>query len=372
MNIVPCRILQERLLFTTNIESLRCIICHEIPLCPFECAMCQSIFCSECIASWQRIKNICPLQCPPPLTLKPMIKPLHNMIKSLKLTCINKPKGCPFEGDYVRMQIHEYKECGYRLTHCENACLEEGLLIKDLEKHSEICVFSKKICFCCGVEINKFEQKSHNCLLILIKKKDNLTKKLKKTEVFIEKCENLIVELKEEHNVYVGYEKNIEKFLNNQIKDVRGVIRKQIDREVEKNRYKLKKIDPQRIEINITDEYKVGFCCEKQINLNFLPEKIIKICKNCGLNRYETRFNCKICDRNYCIKCKKPEFNQGKCPINHKYVFTKIESQNSWICWYCLERGKNFCWLDKACEIMICEQCYSTKKRNRLNPLKLN
>ena len=48
----------------TIIEDLiKCSICLEILCKPYECEICGSLFCEDCIAEWININNSCPMKC---------------------------------------------------------------------------------------------------------------------------------------------------------------------------------------------------------------------------------------------------------------------------------------------------------------------
>ena len=45
-------------------ELVKCSICLEILSKPYECEICGSLFCEDCITDWLKINLSCPMKCP--------------------------------------------------------------------------------------------------------------------------------------------------------------------------------------------------------------------------------------------------------------------------------------------------------------------
>ena len=57
----------ERVVNLQNIEIIqdliKCSICLDILCKPYECEICGSLFCEDCIKDWTSIKQSCPMKC---------------------------------------------------------------------------------------------------------------------------------------------------------------------------------------------------------------------------------------------------------------------------------------------------------------------
>lgn len=356
------KIPQERLLFQTNVEALRCVICHEISLLPSECKSCQNIFCSECVTSWKQIKNICPLNCKGEFKIKPIHNTLKEIILSLKLSCTNNPIGCPFIGTMVEVLIHERKGCKYATIIC--AACKQTMLWKDSETHVAKCVFAKIECQFCKTLMMRKDFKVHNCFDELKNKIANLKWKQEEAREIIQELSRNLHGLREERENSKDCEAILEKLFSAQDKDLKGIIRKEVDKEVAKKIDKIKKLDSAnvRVIVQMDDEYHKGFCCEKLINMQWIAEKVMKNCGVCNKNNFEIRYQCKICMKNFCTLCKTFPLDHRKCPKGHKFI--KQEAKSSDICSKCgkIINASEIEWKDILCDLLICDNCMKPKK----------
>ena len=356
---------QERLLSQTNIEALRCVICHEISFLPSECQNCQNIFCSECVTSWRQIKNICPLNCKGEFKIKPIHNTLKEILLGLKLYCVNNPIGCPFIGTMVEILIHERKSCEYTMVVCVNspAC-KQAIPRKDFANHVLKCVFTKIECQFCKTMIMKKDFKHHDCFHELRSKIANLQWKQKEAGDVIQELSRDLHDLKGERENSKCCETIMEKLFSTQDKDLKGIIRKEIDKEVAKKIDRIKKLDSAnvRVIVQMDDEYHKGFCCEKLINMQWIAEKMMKNCGVCNKNNFEIRYQCKICMKNFCTLCKTFALDHRKCPNGHK--LSKQETKSREICSKCgkIMNASEIVWKDILCDLMICDTCMKPKK----------
>jgi len=122
-------------------ENFICPICLNIPNSGKEHADCGSIFCNECIDSWNAKSNKCPscnnnnlkesLRC-----IKTHSKKVYSMLQSLHMRCpskVDKSSECEWTGEKLNAATH-FSKCSQTLEHCKLGC---GLMIKrkDIEIH---------------------------------------------------------------------------------------------------------------------------------------------------------------------------------------------------------------------------------------------
>ena len=358
---------QNRLVFSNNLENLRCIICHEIPLFPLECSSCQNLFCENCVETWKKIRNSCPIQCKNgDFIVNSSHKTLKNTIISLRFSCENEVFGCEFIDNFMKVLIHERKKCDFIQVSCVNHECKEVFLKKNKEKHEKICEFQEFFCGFCGEKLRKYEEKEHNCIEILRKNVENLKKKLENSSVFLGKLEEKLFILKE-GDKEKKCEDICEKAFNYQYKDLKSVIRKQISKEITKKKQDLLRILPENLNISMkNDEYllKTELCCENSRNLQWMMTTADKKCEICMKNsKNKIRFFCKICEKCYCLQCKKISFFNEKCPLLHKFVnINNIVDRIGKECCLCQKNEGILKW-DKKCQLVFCEVCFKTKEK---------
>ena len=59
-------------------ELIKCSICLEILCKPYECEVCGSLFCEDCINDWLKINLSCPMKCPNFKLVKARIKDIEE------------------------------------------------------------------------------------------------------------------------------------------------------------------------------------------------------------------------------------------------------------------------------------------------------
>ena len=187
----------------TPLEIFVCTICHLPSRDPQLNVCCGHTFCKSCLDATEKvaiIKNTCPICRSKNVTSVPN-KQAHRAIRTLKVLCDNKSKGCQWQGELSGIEDHLYKtnatqldgcqfqdiectnkcgksiqrqyfvdhvekECQHRSVHCEhcdelgqyefiigdhklqckslpqpcpNSCGAENMLLEEREEHSKIC-----------------------------------------------------------------------------------------------------------------------------------------------------------------------------------------------------------------------------------------
>jgi len=353
------KIPQERLLSHTKVETLRCIICHEITLFPSECLHCQNLFCSACFSTWKNIRNVCPLQCKGDFQIKPIHTRLKEIILSLQIACNNKPIGCLYTGNIVNVLIHEKKSCEYNKIKCPNGGCQAFVMKKELENHKKNCPYAVFTCQFCKIVSNKLAN-DHDCFTELKNNVERLQKKQQESSIIIQNLHQSLNRIKEEREGEKECETLMERSLTSHCKDLKNIIRKQITKEVNKKKDKLMKLDSGSLVVAVDFEgsYHKGFCCEKEVNLQWNTEKIVRQCGLCNKPNSEIRYFCKVCQNNLCVKCKPILICYGKCPIAHK--LNKLTSKSLVSCSKCgiIVGANQSHWNDKNCQLMLCEKCF--------------
>ena len=134
-------------------DLVKCSICLEILCKPYECEVCGSLFCEDCINEWLKINLSCPMKCE---NFK-MIKARPNtrkMLNLIKLRCINYPD-CNFSCDYWEIFEHE-KKCPHQKLRCPNGNCEFEGSFKDLKNHMyKNCSYINVECGFCKCKIQK-------------------------------------------------------------------------------------------------------------------------------------------------------------------------------------------------------------------------
>ena len=138
-------------------ELVKCSICLEILSKPYECEVCGSLFCEDCITDWLKINLSCPMKCPNFKLTKAKIN-TKKMLNLLVLRCSNYPE-CSFESEYWSMFEHENK-CPFQKIKCPNVPCEFTGSYNDLKLHlTKKCPY---LCYECGfckskIQRNQFE-----------------------------------------------------------------------------------------------------------------------------------------------------------------------------------------------------------------------
>ena len=139
-------------------DLVKCSICLEILCKPYECEICGSLFCEDCIQEWLNINHSCPMKCEnfKMMKARPNTRKMLNLIK---IRCINYPD-CNYTCDYWEVFEHE-KTCPFQKIRCPNGKCEFEGSFKDLKNHmNKQCPYLNIQCgFCrCRIQQNFLEE----------------------------------------------------------------------------------------------------------------------------------------------------------------------------------------------------------------------
>lgn len=129
------------------------MICNELTLLskdPQYCSKCQAaVFCRGCIQNWRRTNDNCPACRQPHPEMKSLMdnKHLLGLVRTVKLYCRYRPRGCEEVVTYDQFEEHQ-KECGI----CR-ICSRDNIIKRDMHSHYlEECPTYQYRCTFCGVE----------------------------------------------------------------------------------------------------------------------------------------------------------------------------------------------------------------------------
>jgi hypothetical protein len=134
-------------------DLVKCSICLEILCKPYECEICGSLFCEDCINEWLKINVSCPMKCEnfKMIRARPNTRKMLNLIK---LRCINYPD-CKYSTDYWEIFEHE-KNCQFQKIRCPNGNCEFEGSFKELSSHmNKDCNYLIIQCGFCKSKIQK-------------------------------------------------------------------------------------------------------------------------------------------------------------------------------------------------------------------------
>jgi len=139
-------------------DSLICNICHLLSREPYLSECCGHTFCKSCLEYAKESStptNFCPM-CRQENFVTFRNKQVERAVKSVRVFCINKSKGCHWQGEMNGITIHVGKSCQYVEEKCTNNCgvsLQRRLLARH---HRELCIYRVVSCKYCKA-VNKYE-----------------------------------------------------------------------------------------------------------------------------------------------------------------------------------------------------------------------
>ena len=134
-------------------DLVKCSICLEILCKPYECEICGSLFCEDCINEWLKINVSCPMKCEnfKMIRARPNTRKMLNLIQ---LRCINYPD-CKYSCEYWEIFEHE-KNCQFQKIRCPNGNCEFEGSFKELSSHmNKDCNYLIIQCGFCKSKIQK-------------------------------------------------------------------------------------------------------------------------------------------------------------------------------------------------------------------------
>ena len=127
-------------------NSLKCIKCKYVPFIPIVLKNDQksdnyNILCKDCftkLCSEQKNTNINNID-------KQYCSQVKLYIENNRVKCININKGCNWQGQPSKLELHLNNDCLYQEVKCPNNECNKIILKKDLDSHLAQCDFTEKI-----------------------------------------------------------------------------------------------------------------------------------------------------------------------------------------------------------------------------------
>ena len=185
------------------LQILKCKICLNILLNPYDCSKCGNSFCFSCINKLKESDTKCPFGCTD-YEIMPSSFAIKKFLNQLHFSCLNKENGCNEIISYNNIETHD-KNCEYINSICPNNQCGMKLPWHLLKNHLQNeCLYTLFECEKCHLKLNRKELVSHNKLCNAINKefenhnvimnkmtKDDLVKKKEEFTKFINGIENL-------------------------------------------------------------------------------------------------------------------------------------------------------------------------------------
>ena len=185
------------------LQILKCKICLNILLNPYDCSKCGNSFCFSCINKLKESDTKCPFGCTD-YEIMPSSFAIKKFLNQLHFSCLNKENGCNEIISYNNIEQHD-KNCEYINSICPNNQCGMKLPWHLLKNHLQNeCLYTLFECEKCHLKLNRKELVSHNKLCSAINKefenhkvimnkmsKDDLVKKKEEFTKFINGIENL-------------------------------------------------------------------------------------------------------------------------------------------------------------------------------------
>ena len=165
---------------------LKCKICLNILLNPYDCSKCGNTFCYSCINKLKESMKKCPFGCSD-YEIMPSSFAIKKFLEQLNFTCNNKENGCNEIISYNNLEQHD-KNCNYINAICpNNQCgikIQWNLLNNHLQNE---CLYTLFECPKCHLKINRKEFMPHTKICGIINKEFDkqspIINKLTKEEV---------------------------------------------------------------------------------------------------------------------------------------------------------------------------------------------
>ena len=213
------------------LQILKCKLCLNILLNPYDCSKCGNTFCYSCINKLKESNKKCPFGCTD-YEIAPSSFAIKKFLNQLKFSCLNKENGCNEIISYNNIEQHD-KNCEYINSFCPNNQCGVKIPWNLLKNHIQNeCPYTLFECDKCHMKLSRKELESHNKLCQVIDKefekqspivnkmtKDDLNKKKEEFKNLMGGIENLNFfkdePNKEENNNINNNNKNCEINFNN-------------------------------------------------------------------------------------------------------------------------------------------------------------
>ena len=199
------------------LQILKCKLCLNILLNPYDCSKCGNTFCYSCINKLKQSNKKCPFGCTE-YEITPSSFAIKKFLNQLKFSCLNKENGCNEIISYNNIEQHD-KNCEYINSICPNNQCGIKLPWNLLKNHIENeCPYTLYECDKCHLKLNRKEYETHNKLCNVInqefEKQSPLVNKMTKEDINKKREEFCNLMNSFENLNFFGKEKNKEEINN--------------------------------------------------------------------------------------------------------------------------------------------------------------
>ena len=199
------------------LQILKCKLCLNILLNPYDCSKCGNTFCYSCINKLKQSNKKCPFGCTE-YEITPSSFAIKKFLNQLKFSCLNKENGCNEIISYNNIEQHD-KNCEYINSTCPNNQCGIKLPWNLLKNHIENeCPYTLYECDKCHLKLNRKEYETHNKLCNAInkefEKQSPLVNKMTKEDINKKREEFCNLMNSFENLNFFGKEKNKEEINN--------------------------------------------------------------------------------------------------------------------------------------------------------------
>ena len=155
--------------YNNILQILKCKLCLNILLNPYDCSKCGNTFCYSCISKLKQSNKKCPFGCTD-YEITPSSFAIKKFLNQLKFSCLNKENGCNEIISYSNIEQHD-KNCEYINAICPNNQCRIKLPWNLLKNHVQNeCPYTLYECDKCHLKLNRKEYETHNKLCNVINK----------------------------------------------------------------------------------------------------------------------------------------------------------------------------------------------------------
>ena len=151
------------------LSILKCKICLNILLNPYDCSKCGNTFCYSCINKLKESMKKCPFGCVD-YEIMPSSFAIKKFLEQLNFTCLNKENGCNEIIPYNNLEQHD-KNCSYINAICPNNQCGKKIQWNSLKNHLQNeCLYTLFECPNCHLKLNRKEYSTHSKICGIINK----------------------------------------------------------------------------------------------------------------------------------------------------------------------------------------------------------
>ena len=151
------------------LQILKCKLCLNILLNPYDCSKCGNTFCYSCINKLKESNKKCPFGCTE-YDITPSSFAIKKFLNQLQFSCLNKENGCKEIISYNNIEQHD-KNCEYINSMCPNNQCGVKLPWNLLKNHIQNeCIYTLYECDKCHVKLTRKELEKHDKLCNVINK----------------------------------------------------------------------------------------------------------------------------------------------------------------------------------------------------------